>query len=211
MWSARSIPSSAARVRGCAGKTTGSSRLVERVDDPAEPRLHDVRLAVDGGDEVPVGLEAEPLENRRALARDRGQPDRGVGHDVADNLDPSLHTLLLELPRRPLVGAEQERGGPVDLDADVLFGHRPVAASHARLDVGEGNAGLDRGRARRRASRRCRRRRASSRVARPRSRRGSPAASRRPFPGAGGRRRRGCTPAPASSSSSKKTCDSSGS
>ena len=119
--------------------------MVEGVDDPAEPGLYDVRLAVDRSDDVCARLEAEAIEDRRALARDRGQPDRGVGHDVANDLDAALHSFRAKLSRRSFVGAEQESGGAVDLDADVLLGHRPVAAPHPRLDVGERNAGLDRG------------------------------------------------------------------
>ena len=40
-----------------------------------------------------------------------------------------------------LVGAEEQRGDPVDLDAIVLLRHRPVARAQARLDVGDRDAG----------------------------------------------------------------------
>ena len=42
-----------------------------------------------------------------------------------------------ERRRRPLVGAEEQVGQPVDLDPRPLLGHREVAAAQPRLDVGD--------------------------------------------------------------------------
>ena len=70
---------------------------------------------------------------------------RRIRHHVADDVDASLDPLVVQPLRRPLVGAKQEVRQPVDLDADVLLGHRPVTASHARLDVRERSVGVARG------------------------------------------------------------------
>ncbi len=53
---------------------------------------------------------------RHALARDRREAERRVGHHVADDLDPAGHALGPQRRARALVRAEEERRQPVDLD-----------------------------------------------------------------------------------------------
>ena len=137
-----SCSASAARVRGCAGNATGSFRRLS--PSAIRPRRGCATFAsrwTVATTYVP-GSRPRPREDRRALARDRREPDGRVRHHVSHDFDPSLDAFLLELARRALVRAEQERGRAVDLDADVLLRHRPVAAPHPRLDVGERDARL---------------------------------------------------------------------
>ena len=81
---------------------------------------------------------------RDAFARDRREAERRVGHHVADHLDAPGDALVPQRRRRSLVGAEEQRCEPVDLDPRALLGHRQVAAPQARLDVRERDAGRHR-------------------------------------------------------------------
>ena len=110
---------------------------VEPLDDPGQPLWPDVRLPVDGDEDVAAGLDAEPGEHVRAFACDRPEQPVRIGHHVADHERPPGDALALELQRRALVGAEEERRAPVDLDAVALLGHRHVEAPQPGLDVRE--------------------------------------------------------------------------
>ena len=120
-------------MRGWAGKTTGASMRGQPVRDSPEPGRADVRLAVDGGDDVRARL----VRRRDALARDRREAKRRVGHHVTDDERLSRDSFGGERRDRALVGAEQERREAVDLDPRPLLRHREVAAAEARLDVRE--------------------------------------------------------------------------
>ncbi len=127
--------SSTARVRGCAGKTTGSSSRERPSTIARQPLGLHVRLAVDRRDDVAARLEPEALERARAPARDRGEPLGGVVHDVAHDLRAAPDLLAGQDVARALVRAQQQRRDPVGLDAVVLLRHRPVAAAQPGLDV----------------------------------------------------------------------------
>ncbi len=103
----------------------------------------DVRLAVDGGEDVGDRLDPEALERGRPLACDRREAPRDVGHHVPDDLHPARNALCGERPRRARIRAEQQRRDAVDDDSVPLLGHVDVAAAQARLDVRDGDAGLD--------------------------------------------------------------------
>ena len=118
-----------------ARRAPGSARGPRR--SCAALRSH-VRLSMDGGDDVRAGC----VGRRDTFARDRREAQRCVGHHVADHLDMPCRALVAQRRRRSLVGAEQQRCEPVDLDPGALLGHRQVAAPKARLDVRERGAGL---------------------------------------------------------------------
>ena len=123
-------------MRGCAGKTTGSSSR----ESPAAIRRsrsgRDVGFAVNGGDDVAPGV----VRRRDALAGDRREAERRVGHYVPHDERLPGDALRGKRLDRPLVGAEQERRKPVDLDPRALLRHREVAAPQPCLDVGDRNA-----------------------------------------------------------------------
>ena len=77
------------------------------------------------------------VRRRDALARDRREAKRRVGHHVTDDERLSRDSFGGERRDRALVGAEQERREAVDLDPRPLLRHREVAAAEARLDVRE--------------------------------------------------------------------------
>ena len=108
---------------------------VQAVDDLAEPRLLDVRLAVDRGDDVRARL----VRDRERGARDGTEEPARVGHHVAHDVEAAEHALVLQRPLRAVVGAEEEPRDPVDLDARVLLGHGEVAAAKTGLDVRDRN------------------------------------------------------------------------
>ncbi len=108
---------------------------VQAVDDLAESRLLDVRLAVDRGDDVRARL----VRDRERGARDGTEEPARVGHHVADDVEAAEHALVLQRPLRAVVGAEQEPRDPVDFDARVLLGHGEVAAAKTGLDVRDRN------------------------------------------------------------------------
>ena len=70
-----------------------------------------------------------------AASRNGLEETRCIAHHVAHHLAPAGHALLLELQCGALVGTEEEGRQSVDLDAVPLFGHRPVEAPEAGLDV----------------------------------------------------------------------------
>ena len=76
-------------------------------DDPAQPLGTRVRLAMDGGEEVAAGLDAESRERVRALSRDRREAEARVGHDVADNDGLPFDSLSGKACARAVVGAEE--------------------------------------------------------------------------------------------------------
>ena len=124
-------------MRGWAGKTTGSSTRARAPDDPAQPLRPNVRLAVDGGDDVRPGI----VRRRNPLARDRREAKRRVGHHVTHHERRSADTLGGERRDRALVGAEQKHREAVDLDPRPLLRHREVAAAKPGLDVRERDPG----------------------------------------------------------------------
>ena len=130
---------------------------------------------MDRRDDVGPGL----VRDGEARPGDRREDPVRVGHHVADDVDPAEDSFSFE--RRPgaVVGAEQEPGEAVGLDAVPLLRHLEVAASKPGLDVGERERTRPRRRARPRASSSCRRRRARGRATRMRSALRSPAASPR--------------------------------
>ncbi len=128
-------PGSRARVRGWAGKMTGSPSRPRPSTIRASRSGCDVRLAVDRRDDVAARGDLEPLQDARTLARDRREAKADVGHHVADDLDPPGYALTLEGRGRPLVGRQQELRDPIDGDPVSLLGHREIAAPKARLDV----------------------------------------------------------------------------
>ena len=91
-------------------------------------------------DDVAAGLELVPASTRRALARDRREPEGGVGHHVADDVDPPGDPLGEQRLARALVGARSSAESGVDRDPVVLLGHREVAAAKAGLDVRDRHA-----------------------------------------------------------------------
>ena len=131
-------------VRGCCREDDrlGDPRRARRRAAQALRRTFASRWIV--AHDVAAGLQAEPLEDPRALARDRREPEAGVGHHVADHGDRARDALGLERRARALVRAEQQRGDPVDRDPVPLLRHRQVAAAQPRLDVGDRYARRDR-------------------------------------------------------------------
>ena len=101
--------SSASRVRGWAGKTTGSVEPVQPVDDPAQPARPTL------ASRWTVATRYEPgssfVGNR--LARNRHENARGVGHHVPDDLRRSRPPLLAPAsrasPRRGRAGGRRAR------------------------------------------------------------------------------------------------------
>ena len=123
-------------VRGCAGKTDRLVEPREALRDPAEPLGADVGLAMDGGDHV----RPRRVWRRDALAGDGREAEGRVRHHVADHLDAAPDALGAKDVRRPLVGAEEDRRQPIDLDPGPLLGHREVAAAETGLDVRDRDA-----------------------------------------------------------------------
>ena len=190
-------------MRGWAGRTTGSSSLRQPVHDPPQSFRPHVRLAVHSRDDV----RARRVRWRHTLARDRREAERRVRHHVADDFRASPDALGHQRCDRALVGAEEERRQPVDLDPGSLLRHRQVTAPEARLDVRDRDPERRPPPAHRRASSSCPRGRRPCRASPPRSpREGGRSASRRPR-SAG----RADARAPSSPSSSMKTCESSSS
>ena len=113
---------------------------VEPLDDPPEPGLVHVGLAVNRGDDVAPGLERD----RAALPGDGRELEARVGHHVADDVDLAGRVLLDQGRTRPLIRTEEDRGDVIDLDARVLLGHREVTAPKPRLHVREADARCDR-------------------------------------------------------------------
>ena len=105
-------------------------RGVDRVDDRAQPVRLGVRLAVDR--QHRVGRLVAAARSRRATGSKSRVASR---HHVADHLPAAGDALRLELRRRALVGTEEQRRQPVDLDPVPLLGHRQVEAAQPRLDV----------------------------------------------------------------------------
>ena len=132
---------------------------VQALDDAAEARLLDVRLAVDRRDDVRAAARVRHAGT--PLARDRRERAARVGHHVADDVDPPEHALAFERPPRALVRAEEEPGEAVGLDPVVLLGHRRGRRCAARPRRARAGSTRPRPRARRRASSSCRRRRAT--------------------------------------------------
>ena len=124
-------------MRGCAGKTTG---LPSR-DSPSAIRRSRSGRTFASRWTVATTYVPGSCGGRHALPGDRREAKGRVGHHVADDDRAAGHALVRERLRRPLVGTEEQYGEPVDLDPGALLGHRQVAASQARLDVREGNAG----------------------------------------------------------------------
>ena len=134
-------------MRGCAGKTTGSSSRERPVGDPREALGPDVGLSVHGGHDVRAGV----VRRRHAFPGDRREAQRRVGHHVADDLGPTRHALAPKRLGRAPVGAEQQVGEPIDLDPCPLLGHREVTAPQPGLDVRDPDPrGMRRARARER-------------------------------------------------------------
>jgi hypothetical protein len=77
------------------------------------------------------------VRRRNAPARDRREPERRVGHHVADDLGSAGCAFGAERLDRSLVRAEKERSQAVYLDPRALLGHRQIAASQPGLDVGD--------------------------------------------------------------------------
>ena len=122
-------------MRGCGGKDDRLADAAEAVEDPREPLRAHVRLAVDRRDDVRPGLEAEPLEDLRALARDRRELEARVRHHVADDLDPPRDALAAQDRGGALVRRQEQLGDAVDRDPVPLLRHREVAAPQPGLDV----------------------------------------------------------------------------
>ena len=104
-------------------------------DDPPQALRGRVCLAVDREQEVSARLEPQLFERARALARDWREPQRRVGHHVADDLGPAGNALDGELLARALVRREEQLGQSVGLDPVALLRHREVAAAQPGLDV----------------------------------------------------------------------------
>ncbi len=137
----RATPVSTSLVRGCAGKTTGSSSpLSPSTIRPSRGSTTFASRWIVATTYVPAS-KPEPLEHVRAFPRDRREREAGVGHHVADDRDRARYAFGLEDAARALVRAEQQVGDRVHLDARVLLRHRHVAGAHPRLDVGERHAG----------------------------------------------------------------------
>ena len=84
-------------------------RLLEAAEplgDASEPRHADVRLAVNGDDDVTPRLDAEARERAGPLARDRRKSHRCVGHHVANDHGRPGHALRDEELARALVGSK---------------------------------------------------------------------------------------------------------
>ena len=135
---------SASRVRGWAGKITGSSIA----SSPATMRPSRGSTTFASRWIVATTYVPARAASRRstsgALPRDRGEREARVGHDIADDRDRPGHAFRFEDAARALVRAEQQVGDRVDLDARVLLRHRHVAGAHPRLHVRERDAGLPR-------------------------------------------------------------------
>ena len=113
-------------------------RLLETAEprgDPPEPRHPNVRLPVDGDEEVAPRLDAEAAKSVGPLARDWRESHRGIGHDIPDDHGGPRHALGDEDLARALVGREEELRDPVDLDPVPLLRHLEVAAPQSGLDV----------------------------------------------------------------------------
>ena len=124
---------------GSTGVGGEDHRLVEpreALRDAAEPSRAHVGLPMHGGDDVRAGR----TRGRDALARDRCEAKRRVGHHVAHDHGPSGDALGAKRPDRPFVGAEEERRQPVDLHPRTLLRHRQVSAAQPRLDVRDRDA-----------------------------------------------------------------------
>ncbi len=91
--------------------------------------------------EVGAGLALD----RHPLPGERREEARGVGHHVADHRRVAGHAFGRQRLARSVVGTQEERRDPVDLDSISLLRHRKVAAAEPRLDVGDRNPGLDSG------------------------------------------------------------------
>ena len=128
-----------ARVRGKDERLAESS---QPSDDAAQPLRADVRLAMDGDEEVAAGLDVEAHERVGALPCDRREAKACVGHDVSHHHGLAGHALGGEGGTRALVRTEQQAREPVDLDPVSLLRHVEVAAAQARLDVGKRRSGL---------------------------------------------------------------------
>ena len=151
---------------------------VQAVDDAREPLRAHVRLAVDGREQVAAGLDAEALERPRAVARERREPEAGVGHHVADDLDRGRRRLRARACRasaRPGRAGGRRCGRPRSGSAPRASRGRRCAGRPRR---GRAGRRLRRPRGRRRASSSCRRRRAPRPAAPPRARQRCPAPSR---------------------------------
>ena len=122
-------------MRGWAGKTTGASMR----ESPSAIRRSRAGRTFASRWTVATTYVPRLVRRRDALARDRREAKRRVGHHVADDERPSRDSFGGERRDRALVGAEQERREAVDLDPRPLLRHREVAAAEARLDVREGD------------------------------------------------------------------------
>ena len=129
--------STAARVRGWAGKTTRSSRASgpSRIRRERAPPTFASRWIVATMYRPGVGSASGAT-----LPRDRSEAHRRVGHHVADDLHHALDALGGERRAGSLVRCEEQRREAVDLDAVALLGHREVAAPEPRLHVGDRHA-----------------------------------------------------------------------
>ncbi len=179
MRAARPSRSIAARVRGWAGKTTGTPDAVQALDDPA---------AAVGCGRSPRGGRSRPRScpargrSGHVDARARSGAKRSVASAITSpttSIAP-VHALAARgCSRRPLVRREQKRGDAVDLDPVPLLGHRQVAAPQPGLDVRDRDRRRRAGPAAGERSSSCRRRRAPSPAAPRRRAPRSAAASRR--------------------------------
>ena len=129
-------------MRGCAGKTSGPSTRPQPLDDAAEPLvLRHVRLAVHGRDGVAAGLERRAASSTSERSRASGAKSRDASAITSPTTSIRPPTpSLVELPRRALVGAEQQRRHAVDRDPVPLLRHRQVEAPQPGLDVRDGHA-----------------------------------------------------------------------
>ena len=155
----------AAVVRGCAGKTIGSSSSARAAAMRRERLGLDVGLAVEREDEVGARLDARPFERFRTLAGERGQAEVGVVHHVPDLVDALGDALGREVRDGHVGRAEEQAGEAVDEHAVQLLRHGAVEGAQAGLDVGDGHEELSPLRERPRAWSSCPRRRAPRRAA----------------------------------------------
>ncbi len=156
-------------MRGCAGKTTGSSIRPSPSTIRASRSGCDVRLAVDGRDDVAAGLE-------RRAARGCVDRSRAIGREADSTRRPSRRRRPRSARRRPraasVVARALVRGrAAARRPGRPRSGSAPPASTRSPLrrpglDVRDADADRDAPRARPRASSSCRRRRAPSRAAR---------------------------------------------